>query len=934
MALSIRAPNKPGFVLAAAFALLVAARTLCADTPPPATEASVPTSDSDGCVKVFDFNERPAGNYEDTPMYWTKLAGAGLPAYSAGQFDDSVGHAAPPSFRFTLRGGSIGYEYSRADLAIEPGADYVIETYIRAEGLEHARALVTCYLVDHLEQRIPGSERISGLVRSDTPGGPTWQRVEIALPGRFPTARALRLQLWVLQRYVWREPDETVVDPIVRQDVQARVWFDDIRIRRTARLNLTLSSPGGLVVPGATESFRLEAQNVAHEALSGEFRILDADGETRARTEFVVGPDATEQSEQPVPQLPPGLYDARATLGRAQQPALERSLHFAVLPLLPGPEPKRLDFGVDLGPWPDSPTAGALALLHSLGCGAVKVAVPLRDAPLTDEATAELRQIRDLARRLALDQIQATAVLLPPATADGQHGRASLCRWVSANDDWGTRVGPTLAYLGGDVSSWQLGDESQELATTDRWTASAVAGVRERLERVVAAPQLVVPRSVLDAQPAAAFLGAAEPKASREGEAPAEPNEGDVAAPLRLGPQSALSFWVPEMVPARALPWELAFWLQAQTDQSGGAVPAQSWLSIGCAPDDEPPSRQQATDLARRIVLARAVNPDRLYVPAPLECATTSGTTSWQPTAAYIPLRTLFHCLSGQRASGSFVLDLDSVAILFRGDEQSTLVVWSWEHRPAGASVELHAGASATAIDLWGTVVPLQHDGARVRVPLSPMPLIVTNVSAPLLQLRESFRVEPAVVQLHDSGPLPVLTLRNGYLTALSGTIALRPPPEWDVSPNPIPLELAPGAALEQPLHFMLPPRQVASGQQLGVDVHVVQPDVFDMHFDVRLEIELKGISLRADARWEGHDLVVEHALQNNSDRPVSFNAFCQPPDATRADGLFLNVPPGGSRTQAYRFPAAQRLAGQNLWLGIREINGTRTLDQLVAVPP
>ncbi len=933
MALSIRALHKPGYVLAAAFALIAAARTLCADPPPPATEASVPTSDSDGCVKVFDFNERPLGNYEDTPMYWTKLAGAGLPAYSAGRLDDAVGHAAPPSFRFMLRGGNIGYEYSRSDLVIEPGADYLIEAYLRAEGLEHARALIACYLVDHLEQRIPGSERVSGLVCSDARGEPTWQRVEIALPGGFPTARALRLQLWVLQRYVWREPDETAVDPIVRQDVQARVWFDDLRVCRTARLSLTLSSPGGLIAPGAAESLRIDAQNVAHQALTGEFRILDGDGETRARAEFTVGPDASEQSEQPVPRLPPGLYDARATLGGAQQPALERSLRFAVLPPLPGPDPGRRDFGVDLGPWPDSATAGALALLHSLGCGAVKVAIPLRDAPLTDEDTAELRQIRDLARRLTLGQIQTTAVLLPPTAADGQHGRFSLCRWVSANDDWGSRVGPTLAYLGGDVSSWQLGDERQELALADRWTGPAVAGVREMLERVVASPQLVVPRSVLDAQPAAAFLGAAEPKATWEGEAPAEPRLSRSFA-LPSGAQSAISFWVPALVPARALPWELAFWLQTQADQSGSAAPAQSWLSIGYEPDDEAPSRQQATDLARRIVLARAVNPDRLYVPAPLECTTTGGTVSWQPTAAYIPLRTLFHCLSGQRATGSFVLDFDSVAILFRGDERSTLVVWSWAHCPAGASVELHAGASATAIDLWGEEVPLEHDGARVRVPLSVTPLIVTNVSAPLLQLRESFRVEPAVVQLHDAGPPPVLTLRNGYLTELSGTIALQPPPGWDVSPNPIPLELAPGAVLEQPLRFTLPPRQVASGQQLGVDVHVARPDVFDMHFDVRLEVELKGISLRADARWEGDDLVVEHTLQNNSDRPVSFNAFCQPPDSTRADGLFLNVPPGASRTQGYRFPTARRLARQNLWLGIREIDGTRTLDQLVAVPP
>ncbi len=234
-----RALAAAGLSLAALVCRAAEPQAATAPSAPAATDAA--PADAYQRVKVFDFDERPLGNYEDTPMHWTRLTGPGLPAYSRGRFDEQVGHQGAPSFLLALRGENMAYEYAQNDLPVSPDMDYLVVGYVRAVGLEFARAFMACYLVDAAGRRIAGSEGVSSLVYSrgvDADDEP-WQRVEIAVPSRFPDAVALHLQLWVAQRHVFAPP--TGVDPIVRQDVNARVWFDDLANTRITAENARLN---------------------------------------------------------------------------------------------------------------------------------------------------------------------------------------------------------------------------------------------------------------------------------------------------------------------------------------------------------------------------------------------------------------------------------------------------------------------------------------------------------------------------------------------------------------------------------------------------------------------------------------------------------------------------------------------------------------------
>jgi len=882
-------------------------------------------------VKVFDFDERRLGNYEETPMYWRRLAGPGLPAFSSGRLDERVGHDAAPSFLLVIQGGSVAYEYAHTDLTILPNSDYVIEGYVRAEGLEHARALLTCYLVDESGRRIVGSDRVSAPVMSLAARGgedEPWQRVQIDLPGEYPDARALRLQLWVLQTHVFSPPAEGEVDPIVHQEVDARVWFDDIAVIRMPRVRLGFSRPGNLVKPPASESLRVEVHNATLTELRADVAVSGADGRERLKRTFALPAGATEDYRIPLPTLPVGMYRAEVWLRAADEVLVQRTISFAVLPEWMSGRERFADFGIDLGPWPGGDADGATELITALGCGAVKVGLPMFGAAENEQRGDYIAQLRELARHLAISEISSTGVLLSPAAVGASGGYQSTYRLLTGEGATDERLGPIFAHYGGHLASWQLGYEAIELQEAGGgWTPRSLKNVQENLKRFVAVPQLVIPRSILDGPPTPSLLDPTQPQYGTE--LPTTPWSAE------WSPQPyAYSYWLPAGIPAQAIPWQLSPWFAAAGN--GGAVGSERaafWISLGLDHDRHGSPAARLADMARRVVLAKTVGPDRLYVPAPFELSDGGGAPQWQPNELYIPLRALAQALSGTRALAAMPLEHDGLAVVFGCGQQHKLVAWTWRLDDADTTVKLYVGKQASALDLHGARWPLSVDGLRAAVPLRAVPLIVEDVDAALLLLQNSFRISPAFVQLHDPQPRPVLYLRNTYNLELSARIELHPPAEWQVLPNPVRVLLAPGETLAQPLEFIIPPRTLAIERKLGVDVYVRRPDPAELHFDVGLEVGLKDVQMSAAAWWDDDALLIEQTVRNLAPQPLSFNTFCQPPGRARLEGVLLNIPPGEARVQRYRLPTARALAGAKVWVGLDEVAGRRTLDQLVAVP-
>jgi hypothetical protein len=857
-------------------------------------------------VRRFDFDERPLGNYEETPLNWVRLDGDGLPRYCTARLDDGDGRLAPPSFRFDLQGGSIAYQYVGDDLPLTPGAEHLVVAYARAVGLRQARAFLQIALLDQAGKPIPGSDRISNLVASTTSptdydpahvSGSTqsaepWQRIEVAVPARFPDAASVRLTLWVLQAYAWRESAE--VDPIVRQDIGAQVWFDDVTLYRFPHVALRLSTSAAIVRTGTPASFVIEVHNPTAAALHFELSITDASGQIIHTVRGTVPDRAGPPLESPVPPLEPGTYTAQLRLCNEAESFGNSSLRFAIINELPAAASSSTDFGIDLGQLQDGDSNGLVALVRELGCGAVKLGLPLPD---DGRADADVESARDLVHKLLAGGIDPAGVILPPQSANSRMGNTAQSALMTPKRT--ALLAPLLFPLGNAVTFWQIGDERTELAAGSTWDAAALNDLRRDIRRLVAAPQLVLPQSLFNTGDDAAGQAAGAPHLR---------NTSDV-----------VSVYIAAHAPTRALPAQLAqlnstnaIWLMLQTDR---ALPVEARIA----------------ELARRLTLAKAAGAERIFLPAPLACD--ADTACWYPTEGYVALRTLFRFLAGKHAAAVVpTADKDALAVLFAGDDNSACVVaWSWRD-PPGPPLALCGGQQAEVWDVWGRRQTCA-TGERVAVPLGATPVIVAQVDAAAAALQASLAIDPDFIAADDRDARPVLKLSNPFADEMAGTIRLRVPPYWRASHSEMSFQLSSGQTLEQPLDLEIPPRETAGEKLLGIELEVSAPLLKRLSLSLPLRLGLSNVSFDAAAWWEGNDLIVEQVVRNCGSTPLDLECSCQAPGRPQLDGAILGIAPGSSQSQSFAIPDARDLAGSSLLVGLKEPGGRR-LESVIAIPP
>ncbi len=866
-------------------------------------------------TRVLDFDERSRGNFEKLPVNWARLAGPGLPAFLEGRIDDAVGHDAAPSFRLDLQTGNLGYEYRALDLTVVPGSDYLLVGWIRAAGLKFARAFVAARFVNRFGEPLPGSDAISTLVASRGQDDEPWQRVELRLRGDYPTAHAIHLELWILQSSVWKEFDPRAPDPIEEADVNARAWFDDLAIYRLPRARLSLSTQSGLVHSGEKAWAVVEMTRALAQALSAEVTIfdvnsnpvatrgipldeqIDSPSESDERDER--GPrqamrldelDATITARGELPTLPVGTYSLRLRLRSGNETVVERWAKIAVLPELTEDPRSFADIAVDLPRWTPGESSGVLELFRELRCGTVRLGIPMVGPVTGAEKINYFRDLTVFLRDLASARIESVGVIQVP-TGDSHFHLEPTRGLIRQPQRWQTEVTPVLSNLGGALTTWQLGDERVELADGARWTAPEIEQVRRQLRRYSSVPRLIVPQSVISLTP-----------------------ETD-------DPPTVL---IPAEVPTRHIPEALHEAAELRGDR---------WLNLEFAPRGGRSYQDWVTDMARRVVLAKASNAEHLCVTASAEPVTGGRSSGWQPTEGYLPLRTLIHFLGGRRAVAAMEPAPGVTAIVFAGGGKSCIAVWSWNEDAEEPPVELYMGDLAVAWDLFGTPTKLEVRNGRARIQPTAAPVFIEASNMPLVLLQASYSVAPLHIEGDHADPPPILTFANPYGTAMSGEVLVTPPNSWQVEPVRIPFDLPPGGVIETPLEVNLPPRQLAMDHPLGVKIMVRSPENETLEFEERFRVGLKDITLDTKARWRGDDLLIAMSLRNLSASPVSFTAFCAPPGVARAEGVFLGIGPDESGNLQFTFTNARRLAGGAAYVGIQEIRGERTMNQLVDIP-
>ncbi|MEZ0263732.1 MAG: hypothetical protein ACAI43_03315, partial [Phycisphaerae bacterium] len=125
-----------------------------------------------------------------------------------------------------------------------------------------------------------------------------------------------------------------------------------------------------------------------------------------------------------------------------------------------------------------------------------------------------------------------------------------------------------------------------------------------------------------------------------------------------------------------------------------------------------------------------------------------------------------------------------------------------------------------------------------------------------------------------------------------------------------------------------------SSGGPKTIDANFVLQADRQSTFTVPLTVTLglSDVGMQTLALRDGADIVVQQVIQNYGDRPIDYSAFAILPGQARQERLVTNLAPGRSTIKRYRFPAAEIAPGVKLRVGVKELNGTRILNDEVEV--
>ncbi|MHC4083096.1 MAG: hypothetical protein ACYSU2_17435, partial [Planctomycetota bacterium] len=849
-------------------------------------------------VARFDFEEAERAPYTMPPNFYRYIApDQGFPRFGRMQLTNETAHGGRWSFQFQLNGGSLSARVPTAVIPVLPGADYAVTAWIRTDGLEHAAARLVAQLYDVDRRPIAASRTQSGLFR--TGGG--WEQAEIEVFGDFVDAADLVVELQVLQPQQFTELDESPGVPLL-EDVTGRAWFDDVTVRHLSRIELSTDVAGNVVVAPQTPTLHAVVRDPTAERLSGRLRVRDVEGREILGTNFQL-PQGSWRRSFELTGLDIGWYRAELVVANARQVAGQRSLDLVVLPARDRPLQEH-GFGVVL---PSLETGGSVSETRRLAgqLGAASALVPLWD-DIEDARTVESSALRQTVEELIRQGVEVTLVLpglarqlarTPDPDASEPNGA------VGDRPTWLRALRHAAMTFGLEVPRWLIGEpdsaESREL----------VVGGQARL--VLDAAQ----RAMAGIVPEPVFL-LPWPVEYEPGEATADHGYW-MTVPYHVRP---------EAIPAYAARWPV------------GQQPV--FATIERLPADAYGPSDRAVDVMLRGLYGWRAGLPRMAITAPW--ALRDHRAGIMPEPSFAAWRTLADHLDGRTFGGELpVADGVRCWILNGpGQDESALVAWSERAEPNAAVIRmLLAPGPVEAVDAFGGRHEVEpQDGAHT-IRLGSRPLFIEGVDSRLTEFRAAFDIQPSFLtarhQVHECEVL----VGNPWSVTISGSLRLRAPEGWRVTPGTHRFTIAPGGTERLPISVVFSQRAPTGGATIGGEVELIADRAYRFGAHANLTVGLENIEFAAywrvvrDDRDGTDDLIVTQTVTNNGPDPVVLYAYVSAPGMSRQRRPIGTLPPGQQTVRTFRLAdGARLLAGKRIRVGVIDGDGAR-LNRIMAIP-
>ncbi len=868
-------------------------------------------------LRAIDFEERRLGNSEELPMHWKKLDGEGMPHYVNGRLDAGRAHSGQYSFRFDLNGGSLVYRYAPGKIRVQPGAHYRVECLVRTTVLPNARARLSAMLTDADGHVLSGttrhSEPYAALREQDD-----WQRLSVELSADDPGQEAfLVIELGLLQPAMFT-PTVLGDRAIFPQDIRGTAWFDDVSVCQVPRVELSTERPGNIFYRDDIPRLLIDVNDRSTDDLAAQLVIRDADGRTVYQRSGALD-DSAAQTPSPgrkkvsllLPELVPGWYEAALVMTSQGQSLGEQALDLVLLA-----EPREAiapdgRFGIIATDLPFEGWSELPEILPVLGAGRVKLSVWSEAGDVQNVDPAAFDQLLE---RLGELGITPTACLsaLPPELADKLGGDSSLVALSRAEKtDWQQKLSFLISRHANHLDRWQLGRDGTDAFVTQPAMREVYRKVYRQFSALMDSPDLAMP------WPAWYEM------------------DGELPATVALA------------VPPSVLPEQLPLYMQDLRGRQGHN------LSLSLQPLDRRRygRQRQLRDLAQRVVYALAADARRIDLPLPFAVKRKDDQIVKQPDEMLLVIRTLIATLGNAEFRGRVPIAEDVEAFLFERAGTGILVAWDRGGSAKVRRLQLNLGKRPMRIDLFGNAAALvrplaSHAGADamaagargekppegIEIEIGPMPIFLVDIDAQAAQLRASVAFDRPLIESSFQAHTRRLRFINPYATAIGGTVKLIPPAGWSLSPSVQTFTLNPGEKFDRELTIQFPYNNLAGPKAITAEFLVQGERNIAFTVPVMLNLGLSDVGMQTLALRDGNDVVVQQMITNYGDHPIDYTAFAIYPNQARQERLVTKLGPGHTTIKRYRFSGVSIAAGTAVRTGLKELVGTRILNDEVPI--
>jgi hypothetical protein len=330
-----------------------------------------------------------------------------------------------------------------------------------------------------------------------------------------------------------------------------------------------------------------------------------------------------------------------------------------------------------------------------------------------------------------------------------------------------------------------------------------------------------------------------------------------------------------------------------------------------------------------------AADAGRIDLPLPLTMRRENGQLVQEPAEELIVLRTLMMTLGGASYRGKVPIADGVEAFLFDRNGVGILALWDRGMTGGQRDLALNLGARPVMVDLWGNTTALHKLAGKpglVSLTLGRMPVFLVDVDGQMAQTRASVALDRPLIESSFQPHVRKLRFTNAYRNAIGGTVRLKPPAGWQISPATFTFTLNPGEQFDKDVTIEIPYNSVAGAKSIDAQFNL-QADgggVFSVPIGVNLG--LSDVGMQTIALRDGDDVIVQQMITNYGDKAIDYTAFAVYPGQTRQERLITSLAAGKTTIKRYKFSNVDFRQNAKVRAGVKEMIGTRILNDEVAV--